>query len=243
MGVLAGSTVVVTRERPGELGARLAALGADVLHVPMIETVPPPDGGHALDAALGGEPYDWIVVSSPTGARAVTGSRRGAPDDERTRFACVGEATAAVLVAGGHHVAFVPSAAHVDAIVAEFPGDRGRVLVARGDLAGTRLGDGLRDRGWTVDDVVAYATVERMPTESERDRAGRADVATLASGSAARAWVGAFGTALGVAVVSIGPFTTAEARRLGLDVAVTARVHSVDGLVDAVVAASAGVRR
>ena len=38
-GVLAGRRVLVTRERPGELAAMLEALGADVIHVPLIRVV------------------------------------------------------------------------------------------------------------------------------------------------------------------------------------------------------------
>ena len=49
---LAGRTVVVTRERPGELGRLLVDAGADLVHLPLIAVAPPADGGAALDAAL-----------------------------------------------------------------------------------------------------------------------------------------------------------------------------------------------
>ncbi len=49
-GPLSGRTVVVTREQPGELSERLRALGANVVHVPLIEAVEPADGSTALEA-------------------------------------------------------------------------------------------------------------------------------------------------------------------------------------------------
>ena len=57
------------------------------------------------------------------------------------------------------------------------------------------------------------------------------DVVVLASGSAARAyaWIGGAAPA-----VSIGPETTKVAGSVGLEVAVEAKTHDLDGLVAAV---------
>ncbi|MEL6985881.1 MAG: uroporphyrinogen-III synthase, partial [Actinomycetota bacterium] len=66
--------VAVTRsvEDNGPLAARLESLGLDVVSVPLIEVAPPADGGAALAAAVDDLPaYDWVVVTSANGAKAV----------------------------------------------------------------------------------------------------------------------------------------------------------------------------
>ena len=103
-----------------------------------------------------------------------------------------------------------------------------RFLVAQGDRADDTLVAGLRLAGHTVTPVVAYRTVLRTPDPRSIDGA---DAVLFASGSAATAWFEALGTAVPPIVVSIGPTTTAVARRLGLKVTSTAADHSLDGLV------------
>jgi uroporphyrinogen-III synthase len=60
-----------------------------------------------------------------------------------------------------------------------------------------------------------------------------ADVLLLASGSAARSWAEAIGTATPPLVVAIGPSTADAARAVGLAVSAVASDHSVEGLVEA----------
>ena len=76
---LAGKRVLVTRERPGELGAMLEARGAIVVHVPLIEIREPADGGERLRRELDGlRNFDWLVVTSVPGAERVGGRPRTA---------------------------------------------------------------------------------------------------------------------------------------------------------------------
>ncbi len=130
----------------------------------------------------------------------------------------------------------MPGVQRLDGLLAEFPGGTGRVLAARGDRADPALVVGLEELGWHVDDVIAYRTVNRSPTDAERASTAVADAVVFASGSAVAAWVAAFGTAASPAVVTIGPSTTAAAARSGLAVTAEAEQQSVDGLVDALVA-------
>jgi len=102
---------------------------------------------------------------------------------------------------------------------------------------------GLRERGWHVDEVVAYRTVAAHVSPSVRDAVAAADVVTFTSGSTVRNFVAALGLdALPPVVASIGPITTAVAHELGIDVTVEADPHSVAGLADAVVAHTIGGR-
>ncbi len=117
-----------------------------------------------------------------------------------------------------------------------------RVLFARGDLAASTVADGLRARGWQVDEVVAYRTVPAPPPPDDvRDawRTGALHAALLTSASTVRALVEHLGPPPpGTLLVAIGPTTAAEVRRLGLPLAATADEQTMAGLVAALVAAA-----
>ena len=76
-----------------------------------------------------------------------------------------------------------------------------------------------------ADYVPLYSTVLLEPEPPE------GDVVVLASGSAARAYAWIGGSAPGV---SIGPETSRVAQSVGLDVAVEATTHDLEGLIAAV---------
>jgi uroporphyrinogen-III synthase len=82
-----------------------------------------------------------------------------------------------------------------------------------------------------ADFVALYRTRKVRPEEPLQG-----DLVVLASASAARAY-GELDAA--IRAISIGPETTAAAKDAGVDVVGEARTHDLDGLVDAVLAASA----
>jgi uroporphyrinogen-III synthase len=215
----------VTREEPGELAELLTARGADVVHVALIETEP-------VDIDLDDlATYTWLVVTSRHGAAAVG---RAAAATPRVRLAAVGATTAALLSElAGRPVDVVPPVQRGDALVAAIGRGSGRVLVAQGDLADDTVVAGLGELGWDVEARVAYRTVTRAPTVDERRAVAGADAVLLASGSAARAWVAAFGREAVASVFAIGPSTAAAARCAGLKITASAADHSIGGLVDA----------
>ena len=116
------------------------------------------------------------------------------------------------------------------------PAGGGRVLLARAAMARDVLPDGLRAAGWDVEVVEAYRTVAAPLTEADRAAVAAADVVTFTSSSTVERFVDAVGVG-GVPplVASIGPVTSATARRLGLTVDVEAAEHTVEGLVAALV--------
>ena len=229
-GTLDGCRVVVTRERPGELGAMLARRGATVVHEPLIEVVEPADGARALDDALAQlDGYDWLIVTSPAGAERVGAAARAAT---RVRLAAVGTATAKVLEHEcGRRVDLVPKVQHAEALaerfVAETPA-RQRVLIAQADIAAPTLADALQLGGHEVTAVTAYRTVPKQPAS---DVALRADAVLFASGSSVASWCRSFGPIGPPLRVAIGPSTAAVARRLGLKLSGVASDHSLEGLV------------
>ncbi|HEX5798685.1 MAG TPA: uroporphyrinogen-III synthase [Gaiellaceae bacterium] len=202
--------VVVTRPRgqEGELSARLEGLGHDVLFCPLIAIEPV---GGTVDVTG----YDWLVVTSPNGARELRRRMRGTPG----RVAAIGAATAEAF--GG--VDLVPRVSTQEGLLAELPRPAGRVLFAGAAGARPLLAEELG-----ADVVALYRTVELEP-----EHVPEADVVVLMSASAARAY-GRTGATM--PAVSIGPETTRAARAAGVEVAAEAEMHDLDGIVAAVAA-------
>lgn len=235
---LRGRWIVTTRDEQGELERLLAAAGAELVHMPLIEIVEPDDGGAALEAALSSlDEVDWAVVTSRHGARRVGAALARHP---QIRLAAVGTRTAAeVSGLAGRPVDVVPARQTAEGLLAVMPPaqDGESLLLAQADRAGTSLADGLARLGYAVRSVVAYRTLLRHPPPPEQSRALAADAVAFASGSAARAWAEAIGVDTPPCVVAIGPTTAGVARAAGLQVTHVAADHSVEGLFRAIAAA------
>jgi uroporphyrinogen III methyltransferase/synthase len=252
---LAGCTVIVTRaaEQGDPLSDALLAAGARVIELPMIAIEEPDDGGAALRLAVASiDRYDWVAFTSANAVRRAAALLRDGRSLGTARLAAVGRPTADAL-ASVHLVADLVAeragaAGLLDALAAP-PEGGGRVLFPRSASAGSALGDGLRAKGWAVDEVDAYRTVAAGPPPSALvDAAGGADVVIFASPSSLAAYLAArdgAGRALVVppAVACIGPTTAAAAREAGLAVAIEADEPSVEGLVAALVAHRTGAGR
>ena len=222
--------MLVTRERPGDLAAKLAQRGATVIHVPLIAVVEPADGGRALDEALSRlAEFDWLVVTSPAGAERVGAAAQGVSG---TRLAAVGTATKQTLEhQSGRPVDLVPTVQRAEGLVAAFADASTapqRVLIAQADIAAPTLTNGLRQAGHDVTTIIAYRTVTLEP---DREATDGADAVLFASGSAVESWCRAFGPVGPPLMIAIGPTTAAVADRLGLKVSAVAADHSLDGLV------------
>ena len=248
---LFGRRIVVTRarEQAGELVERLQALGAATVEVPAIEICEPADAGAALAAAVDrlGD-YDWLVLTSVNGARRLLGAVRAAGRDARAfggvQLAAIGPGTAEALAAGNLDADLVPPRFVAESLLEAFPAPDpsrapgpGRVLLARAAVARDVLPEGLRARGWDVDVVDAYRT-ERAPLSDEQAAAiAAAEIVTFTSSSTVANLLDALGgRPVPPVVAAIGPVTAATARDHGLRVDVEAEVHTIDGLVDALVA-------
>ena len=236
---LFGRKVAVTRTRAqaSELTRALRSLGAEVVEVPVIEIVDATDGGVGLRAAAERlDTYDWVVVTSPTGAQRLLDAVPDARAFGSAQVAAIGPGTAAVLAAGRIVADLVPERFVAEALLDALPDGPGRLLLARAEVAREVLPDGLRARGWEVEVVDAYRTVPARVTDEQRAAVGGADVITFTSSSTVEHSLSAFGTdGLPPAVACIGPVTAAAAREHGLTVALEASVHTIDGLVGALV--------
>ena len=100
---LMGMRVLVTRPRElaSSMAEKLRLLGADVLEVPAIDTIPVKKNRRLKESFEKIEAYDWIVFTSQIGVRIFFEEMEKAKVDVRrlhaARFAVIGEGTARAL--------------------------------------------------------------------------------------------------------------------------------------------------
>jgi uroporphyrinogen III methyltransferase/synthase len=252
---LSGRSVVVTRavEQASALTEPLAALGAEVLVMPVI-SIAAPESWAAADAAIEGlDDYDWVVLTSTNGVDAFDERMRlhglRISDLAGGRVAVVGSATADHLRELGVEPGLVPERFRaeglVDALGRSGPTKGSRVLIARAAEAREVLPDELRALGFHVDVAPVYRVVTVQPPADvmERLAAGDVDAVVFASGGTARRFaevladrgMDAAAVLVGPVVASIGPVTTDALHELGIAVDVQAEATTSAALIDALV--------
>jgi uroporphyrinogen III methyltransferase/synthase len=248
---LHGRRIVVTRARAqaSGLAARLRGLGAEVVELPAIRIEARIDAEEVRRAVNDLHTYALVCLTSPNGVTLLFEAIDAAGLDARAlasaTVAAIGPGTAAALAEHGIRADIVPERFVAEALVealAEVPVQGKPVLVARAAEARDVLPDALSERGAKVDVVALYETVAEPPEPDAVEAAQGADYLTFTSSSTVRNLVGALNGQLPreARVVSIGPVTSEAAREAGLEVAVEAERHDVDGLVDALLADAGG---
>lgn len=200
-----------TREQVDRLAARLLEAGIEPVRCPLLETVPVGEGPIRIEG------FEWVVLTSRNAVEHLFARLEG----PLPRVAAIGPGTAEALRERGVVPELVPDVSTQEGLVASFPKRHGRVLFLGAEDARPLIAEKLG-----AEHRVLYRTVERLPRELPA-----ADLAVLASASAARALARAGGR---TPCVSIGPSTTAAARMAGLEVVAEAARSDLDGLVEAV---------
>jgi uroporphyrinogen III methyltransferase / synthase len=238
-----------TKEQAAALSERLTEYGAVPVEVPTI-AVEPPRTPQAVDRAIRGlvsGRYAWVALTSVNAVRAIREKIEELGLDARAlagvKVACVGEQSAAAMVAWGIQPDLVPtgeqSSEGMLADWAEYePGYDAldRVLLPRADIATETLSAGLTELGWQVDDVTAYRTVRAAPPPAETREAiktGGFDAVLFTSSSTVRNLVGIAGKPHTSSIIAvIGPQTAKTAEELGLRVDVMSAEPSVAALAE-----------
>jgi uroporphyrinogen III methyltransferase/synthase len=245
---LFGRRVLTTRAKgqADALTSRLKALGADVIEMPTIE-IRPAAGYGPLDRALHElSSYDWLIFTSANGVRFFLERLDQSAVDLRAlraKICAIGPATRAAVEALHLKCDLMGREYIAEGLLAAFAAydlAGKRVLLPRAAVARDLVPVELTRRGAEVDVVEAYRTVTPEDAGAQAVRifgAGRRpDCVTFTSSSTVQNFVALAGAEVleGVKVASIGPVTTATARRLGIQVDAEARTFTIDGLVDAV---------
>jgi uroporphyrinogen-III synthase len=242
-GPLDGRVILVTRprEQAEQFAARLRDLGAHAIAAPTIELEDPEPGGPLDDAiaeAAAGR-FRWVVFTSASGVRVwverAAALEVGHPD---ARVAVVGDSTAGALGQHGIEVDLVPDPFTTAALGAAFPRGKGRVLLARADIATEELEAALRAKGWEPVRVDAYR-VHAATAVSEEARSAleqqTVDAVVFTSPSTVEGYLSIAVAARRPPAVCIGPVTASAAERVGFQVAAVAQPHTEDGLIEALV--------
>ena len=245
--------IPLTREAPGQLIETLQAHGARAVTVPTL-SVEPPRTPAQMDRAMSGIDagrYRWTIFTSANAVRAVRTRFDAYGWDVRTlaglRIAAVDDETVAELRAFGVRPDLVPAGEQTTSgLLGVFPhfGDDAnppnRIFLPRADIATETLVEGLRERGWDVEDLTAFRTVRAAPPPApirEAIKAGGFDAVLFMSSSTVRNLVGLAGKPHpSTVVVVIGPQTAQTAEEHGLRVDLTAAEPTPEALVAALVA-------
>jgi uroporphyrinogen-III synthase len=244
---LTGQRVVVTRasHQAEELAVPLRGLGAEVILLPTIEIVPPPDPGPLKNAAANIDTYDWIVFSSTNAVAALAQHLTPGQRSPRGSIATVGSVTRKAVEKLGWRVDVVPEKFVAESLVEAIPPEelRGRrVLLPAAAVTRDIVPQALRERGAVVEAVEAYRNI--IPEDAEQrarqvfSNTALPDWVTFMSSSAVDNLVSLVPVELlqRVRIASIGSVTSASIRKYGLPVDAQPDEHTIAALVKAMAA-------
>lgn len=242
---LFGCRVVVTRprNRTSTLSQKLRKLGAQVIDAPTICTDPLEDQQELFDALDHIDQYQWIVFTSPYGARVFLDAMQKRRMDMRAlagaKIGAIGCGTAQELAQRGLFADLIPGvydAEHLGAALAKVmhPGDR--VLIPRAKEGSPLLLQELdKVPQICVEDLPVYETTYRKPEVLDLGEEFTAHPGTLAvftSASTVRGFAAAAPELdlKTVPALCIGKQTAAQAEEYGMPVEIAERA-TIDDLV------------
>ena len=248
-----GRRILVTRaeHQAQTLVQGLRDRGAGVLRLPVLAFAEPtdPDAPQAAIERLAAGEYDWVIFTSANAVQRFDALIRNAGYDNRiyarSKLACVGPSTQAVLAETGLVSDLVPSEYRGEGVLRAFQQQGGlsgvRCLLPRAEHARNVLPNGLLTHGAHVDTVSVYRTIRpEMSEEVVQRHVDLADTVTFTSPSSVHNLIEALGPSgverlRGRTLAAIGPITSRAILKAGLEPTLVARSYTVDGLVDAIV--------
>ncbi len=251
---LSGKRIVVTRtrEQASELAGRLAALGAEVIELPVLRISREISKEVLADVMLEFGSYDWLVFTSGNGVHFFFEEFFRIFDDVRSlgliRIACVGEGTARKISDLHLRIECQPATATAealgDALVETGSLDSAKVLVVTGNLNRDALVKRLEAATAIVDCLQVYKTekADLSASAAAADfRSRGADAVLFASSSSVESYaeqIAAFplsARAMRPLNGSIGPQTSAMLKKCRMPVDFEAATPGLEPLVAALV--------
>lgn len=245
---LAGYKVLVTRPREAGsvMSQKLREMGAEVVELPAIRTVPLEDMTELGNAFKKLETYDWVVFTSPIGVRVFFDEMKKEHFDIRklgsAKIGAIGEGTRKALGDRGLFTDFMPSVYDGETLGRELCGIcRGdeKILIPRAKIGSKEIIRELTEKpGIKVDDVPTYDTIyekQEAIDEKKAIESGEIDCAVFTSSSTVRGFAEAVSGIdfSAVTAACIGKQTKATADSYGMNtyMAEKATIESVVDLV------------
>lgn len=199
---LAGYRVLVTRPRDliSTMASKLRTLGAEVLELPAIRTVPLADQS-ALYAALKRlDSYQWIVFTSPTGVKVFFEEMKKARVDVRAlgtvKLAAIGKGTKKALEERGLFVDLMPETfdgASLGKALCEVCKGEERILIPRAKIGNHEILEELQKKpGLQISDIATYDTFyekQEIIDQKKEFEEGAIDCAVFTSASTVKGFV------------------------------------------------------
>ncbi len=247
---LKNQRILVTRpeKQAADFMAQLESAGASPLLLPTIKIVPPPDT-EAVDKAVKNlSRYQWLILSSSNGVNCFVDFLEEKGLDQSSlahlKTICVGPKTALAAKKRGFKGCLVAKEFAAEGIIELFSSSdikEQNILLPRALKARETLPENLRAKGATVDIVPVYETI--FPPESITRLAHLLknrliDIITITSASAAANLVQHcppenIDQLRTIPTACIGPISAETAVKHGLNVKVTAREYTCEGLLEA----------
>ena len=189
-----------TRDQASELAAKLSALGAEVIELPVIRISKEVSNQALADVMLEFGAYDWIAFTSANGVHHFFGEFFRIFDDIRSmgllRIACLGDAAAKAVTDLHLKVECRPERATAEALAGAMIDtgsmDNAKVLVITGNLNRDVLVTKLEEARAIVDTLQVYKTeavdLSGSPAAADFRKKG-ADAVLYASSSSAQYFV------------------------------------------------------
>lgn len=164
---LFGKKIIITRPESSDtkLNDKLRELGAEVIPIPTIKTVPYEENKRIYKSLENIEKYSWIIFTSPFGAKNFFKEMKNKKLDIRMlssiKFAVTGEGTAKVLENIGIIPDFLPSVydgEHLGKELVKMLSKDDKILIPRAEKGGMELIEWLSKSGAYIDDIGTYKT-------------------------------------------------------------------------------------
>lgn len=247
---LENKTIAITRaaQQFDEFASLLAGFGAQPLCVPVIE-IKPVDSP-AIDRVLEKiNSYQWIIFTSGNGVDIFLPKVKQflSPADMTPRICAIGPGTADRIARLGFRADLIPKLFQAEGIITELEEELSRspgptsILIPRAAKARKILPEALRAKGALVDVIPVYQTIfpeRQAPQLRDLMVKKRPDMVTFTSSSTVTNFIRLAGNSLPLnryEYASIGPITSATARKAGVKVAVDSQESTLKSLTEAIV--------
>ncbi|MBN2594239.1 MAG: uroporphyrinogen-III C-methyltransferase [Sedimentisphaerales bacterium] len=248
---LFGRSIVMTRDAAGnaDFAAKIIQRGGNPLEFETIRIKPLTDSNDFLRVLAKISQYDWVVFTSGNGVTTFFDALEKLGKDARVfafaKIAAIGDKTADRLGEFGIKADFVPGVFTSRELGKQLIGftnlQNKKILLLRSQLASNELVETLAGAGAEVDNVAVYTAISANSESgwlADGISKGTIDWLTFASPSSVDGFFEQFDSkavnSSNAKVASIGPVTSERLKGLDVKVDVTAREHTLDGLLDSI---------